>query len=224
MPQQSDLLHFVRQSAMMVWRAAQSGSLDDLPEWRAMTGQTPAELAGDGWLDVIHKDDVERVRMAWQTAVLHGTEYNTEYRVKYVDGNFRWINSRGVPVFDEHGHVMYWVGAIFAVPSMLRVPKQQEMAAAPADCSKYSDITATALRMCRVALGMNAEEFAKAAEISISTVRRLEEHNREASSRKSTVQKIISYLKGRNLYLLGTGNIITGVDAGQIDQRSFSQH
>lgn len=220
MPQPADIIQFLRQSALMVWRAAESGSVEDLPEWSTLTGQSHEELAGDGWMDVIHPDDVERVRMAWRTAVLHGSEYNTDYRVKYADGVYRWVNSRGIPILNADGAVNYWVGAVFSVTGMLRSSaKLQHKAAGPTQRKRFTDITPAALRAARGALSMSAAVMAKEAGLSLSTVRRLEERDRDtASFRQGSVERILITLQRHRLVFLGDGNIVTGIDASSVDE------
>ncbi len=89
----------VAATALDVWRASASGELlEDMPHWREMTGQTPEELLGDGWLDAVVPEDRERVEAAWSAATARGEVYETEYRVRVHDGTERVISARGVPV------------------------------------------------------------------------------------------------------------------------------
>ncbi len=134
----------------------------------------------DGWMSVVHPDDVERVRMAWRTAVLHGSAYNTEYRVRHADGIYRWINSRGIPILNSDGAVIYWVGVVFAIPGALRISARPQAQATRADPKGFTDIAPAAIRAARGALNMSAAELAKEAGMSISTVRRLEEDTRNS--------------------------------------------
>jgi len=216
MPQPSDLIQFLRQSAILVWRAAESGSVEALPEWAALTGTTPEELAGDGWMSVVHPDDAERVRMAWRTAVLHGSVYNTEYRVRHADGIYRWVNSRGIPILNSDGAVIYWVGAVFAIPGGLRNAARPQAQATRADPKDFTDIAPAAIRAARGALNMSAAELAKEAGMSISTVRRLEEDTRNSENfRASSMDRILAALARRKLRFIGEGSVVTGIDASE---------
>jgi PAS domain S-box-containing protein len=53
----------------LVWNTAADGQIVDMPEWRALTGQTVDEVRGWGWLNALHPDDRDRSQIAWQTAV-----------------------------------------------------------------------------------------------------------------------------------------------------------
>src|SRR4051812_41230015 len=101
----------VEATAQAVWTTTPDGRVhDDLPGWRAITGQSPDEALGHGWLDAVHPDDRARVRRAWARAVQTQTLYEVEYRVRTTDGAVRHVTARGVPVFECDGSVREWVG------------------------------------------------------------------------------------------------------------------
>ncbi len=57
----------VTASAQIVWTTnAQGEVLEDLPAWRAFTGQSYDEIKGWGWASALHPDDLERTKTAWQ--------------------------------------------------------------------------------------------------------------------------------------------------------------
>ena len=93
----------------VVWTTDAEGRVDDIPQWRALTGQTVAELKGFGWLDALHPDDRERTARIWQEAVRTKTSYDTDYRIKRADGHYGYYSARGVPVVED-GIVREWVG------------------------------------------------------------------------------------------------------------------
>ena len=207
---ETDLVLFMRQSALLIWRASDSGDVMNLPEWSALTGQSEEMFLGDGWLDALHPDDVEHTRMAWRVSVLHGLPYNTDYRVRHADGGYRWVNSRGVPVMDAEGNVDHWIGALFVVAGALRSPKP---AAGSQRVQEFTDITPAALRAARGALGWSAARLAEEADMSLSTVRRLEVESRSAENvRPVSVEKVLVALSRAKLTLIGEGDIVTGID------------
>ncbi len=206
----SNLVLFMRQSALLIWRASDSGYVMNLPEWSALTGQSEEMFEGDGWLDALHPDDVERTRMAWRVSVLHGLPYNTDYRVRHADGGYRWVNSRGVPVMNTEGNVDHWIGALFAVAGALRSSKP---AADSQRGQEFTDITPAALRAARGALDWSAARLAEEADVSLSTVRRLEAECRLAENfRPVSVEKVLVALSRAKLTFIGEGDIVTGID------------
>lgn len=97
-------------TAQIVWTTNASGEVEDLPYWRAYTGQTPAEVKGWGWLEAIHPDDRDRTAQAWQLALETKSLYDTEYRIRSSDGSYRYFAARGVPVLAENNRIREWVG------------------------------------------------------------------------------------------------------------------
>lgn len=108
------------------WIARPDGTIaQDSPSWRELTGQTPEELDGLGWLDAIHADDRPRVRESWLRAVRQGEPFSEEFRVWSVQNRFLYLYSRGVPVCSETGEVVEWVVANTDVTQ--RVEAQQQL-------------------------------------------------------------------------------------------------
>jgi len=100
----------VTAAAQIVWTARPDGRVDDLPVWRAYTGQSAAEVAGWGWLDAIHPQDRERITHIWSEAGAARVLYEVESRIRRSDGVYRRFLMRGVPVLDVDGGMREWVG------------------------------------------------------------------------------------------------------------------
>ncbi len=93
----------VEASSLIVWTADAEGRTYRLPGWFELTGQTEEEAKGDGWLDVIHPDDGERVEETIRRE--HERGFELEYRVIRKDGSVRWVWDRAFPIKDEKGQV-----------------------------------------------------------------------------------------------------------------------
>ncbi len=91
----------VRVLSSLVWITATDGQIVDMPERRALTGQTVDEAGGRVWLSALHPDDHDRSQIAWQTAAR--SIYEKEYRVRRWDGEYVRHQARGVAVFDHDG-------------------------------------------------------------------------------------------------------------------------
>jgi len=55
------------------------------------------------FLNIVHPEDIERVKAAIQESQVNGKEYNDEFRVIYSDGNIHWIAARGRTFLDAQG-------------------------------------------------------------------------------------------------------------------------
>ena len=101
----------IEATAAIVWSTPPSGELEtDQEQWQRVTGQTPEESAGQGWLDAIHPDDREHTIAAWQAAVASRQPYRVEHRLRHADGSYRMMGVRGAPLFDDAGEVAEWIG------------------------------------------------------------------------------------------------------------------
>jgi PAS domain S-box-containing protein len=114
-------------SAQIIWTTDAEGQVvDDLPSWRAYSGQTREEVLGWGWLDTVHPDDRERTARVWSNAVAGRVLYETEYRMRRSDGVYRMFLVRGVPLSDQ----MDWTERYWEDPSL----SLDGVALLPPDC------------------------------------------------------------------------------------------
>ncbi|MEG4499955.1 PAS domain S-box protein [Microcoleus sp. F10-C6] len=97
-------------TSQMVWITDAEGRCPDIPTFRAYTGQTVDEVVGFGWLDAIHPDDRERTAQVWMEAAQTKCLYDTQYRMRAADGDYRYFQIRGVPILNEDGSIREWVG------------------------------------------------------------------------------------------------------------------
>jgi diguanylate cyclase (GGDEF)-like protein/PAS domain S-box-containing protein len=102
----------INASAAVVWRASPEGAI--LEGWGAETfcGQRPEVFQGHGWLDNLHPDDRERVISAWHEALASQQPCAGEYRIRRLDGEYRWSLTRAVPLLANDGTLQEWVGTI----------------------------------------------------------------------------------------------------------------
>lgn len=101
----------VAATAQIVWTTNPQGEVvDDMPTWRAFAGMSLEQIRGSGWIDSLHPDDRERTREIWSKAVAERSLYDTEYRVRRRDGEYRTCAVRGVPVVESDGKIREWVG------------------------------------------------------------------------------------------------------------------
>ncbi len=79
--------------------------------WLEYTGRKPRQLAGHGWLETVHSLDRESTRTAFQTAISQGTPFRHEYRLRGMDGLYRWYLAQALPFKDVSGKILQWFGA-----------------------------------------------------------------------------------------------------------------
>ncbi|MBU0609976.1 MAG: PAS domain S-box protein, partial [Armatimonadetes bacterium] len=80
------------------------------PSFLDLIGMDMATAQQTDWRSLIHPDDCESSRRAWQVATAGRSFFTNEYRIRGRDGAYHWVLSRGVPLLDETGEVEQWVG------------------------------------------------------------------------------------------------------------------
>jgi PAS domain S-box-containing protein len=109
---EGQLRSLVEATSQLLWASdARGRATEDSDSWRAFTGQAPGRMLGEGWLEVVHPDDVPAVREAWAAAAASGRRYEVDYRVRRPDGAHTWMCAYGAPVRDAEGRATgEWVG------------------------------------------------------------------------------------------------------------------
>jgi PAS domain S-box-containing protein len=79
-------------------------------QWTSYTGIPSAEGIGDRWMSIIHPDEAAQLSELWTEAVATGRHRTNESRMRRHDGAFRWFLHRAVPVRDEQGKIVKWLG------------------------------------------------------------------------------------------------------------------
>jgi PAS domain S-box-containing protein len=78
--------------------------------WLAFTGRTLEQERGQGWADGVHPDDVQRC-VATYVAAFHARQpFRMEYRIRRVDGAYRWVLDTGVPQVAPDGRFEGYIG------------------------------------------------------------------------------------------------------------------
>ena len=117
-------------SAQVVWTTDPAGQfVAPQPEWETYTGTSFDEYRGSGWLRSLHPADRERTAHEWRRAVEGRTLYDTEYRVRRHDGEWRYASVRAVPVLEPGGRVREWVGTVTDVTERRRVEAARDFLA-----------------------------------------------------------------------------------------------
>src|ERR1700730_13664187 len=74
------------------------------------TGAAPGSAIGLGWLEYLHPDDKDRSLAQWMRCVQSGGAYESAYRMRGAQQNYRWFRARAVPLRDLEGNIVKWYG------------------------------------------------------------------------------------------------------------------
>lgn len=112
---------YIEVTGQLAWVTDADGAVvEDIPAWRAFTGQSEKQVKGWGWAEAVHPDDRERAAQAWREALARKGAYEVEYRMLRHDGIYRDFFTRGLPVLDTSGSVREWVGTSIDITELKR--------------------------------------------------------------------------------------------------------
>src|SRR6267143_966283 len=93
------------------WSARPDGSVDFINRrFLEFTGRSNEDMLGWGWGSLVHPDDLTGYIGEWQAAVASGEPMEGEIRVHRMDGEYRWLLIRNMPLRDEQGNIVNWYG------------------------------------------------------------------------------------------------------------------
>jgi PAS domain S-box-containing protein len=106
----------------IVWMAAADGHTNYFNRRGTDYTGLPADANfGWGWLEQVHHLDVPRAKRAWEEATRTATPYQLEYRLRRLDGVFRWHDFRALPVRHPDGVVERWIGTATDIDESMRL-------------------------------------------------------------------------------------------------------
>jgi PAS domain S-box-containing protein len=94
------------------------------PQWEVYAGLSDARSRDFQWLDAVHPDDRDATLEAWRRAQETG-EYYVEHRIKRAaDGEYRWYQTRAVPIARISGE---WVGTSTDIHDLRTLQHRQQV-------------------------------------------------------------------------------------------------
>ncbi len=95
----------------IIFTASPNGEITYFNErWLNYTGLDSEKNLGWEWEKVLHSDDLDDVKKTWINALIKGVPYQAEYRLKGRDGLYRWFLARALPMLDDFGKIIKWIG------------------------------------------------------------------------------------------------------------------
>lgn len=78
--------------------------------WCEITGLSPLEASGEGWIKGLHPDDRERIKDGWKQFVQTDGKWIAEFRFRDQNARITWVHSVVTPLHDEQGKVTGFLG------------------------------------------------------------------------------------------------------------------
>lgn len=98
----------------VIWQADNNGHfVDKQPQWQHYTGQSSEEHTGRGWLHAFHEDDRPSLSAYWENVTIANNSHRLQLRLWHAPTqNYHHVNLHAVPLKDEHGVTLEWIGVI----------------------------------------------------------------------------------------------------------------
>jgi PAS domain S-box-containing protein len=105
--------HMVTLSPHVPWVLNTEGEVMEAgPRWESITGQPMEQALGNGWLRVLHPNDVAPTLEAIHLSLHTGHGIDVKYRVRKPGEDWKWMRSRGSPRFGPTGKIVCIYGVV----------------------------------------------------------------------------------------------------------------
>jgi PAS domain S-box-containing protein len=71
-------------------------------------GQSLEQLGQWETSDTVHPEDLPHLVEVFRRAIASGTPFHIDLRLRRFDGEYRWFDTRGVPIRDDSGRIVRW--------------------------------------------------------------------------------------------------------------------
>jgi PAS domain S-box-containing protein len=96
---------------VMIWAAGpDKGTTYYNRPWLEFTGRPLDRELGDGWAEGVHPDDRRRCLEVYAAGFDSRRPFEMAYRLRRHDGEYRWVQDRGVPRFTPDGEFVGYIG------------------------------------------------------------------------------------------------------------------
>jgi PAS domain S-box-containing protein len=196
---------------VMIWMAGIDKQCTDFNRaWLEFTGRTIERERGDGWIEGVHNDDLDRCIQTYTKAFDRREPFRMEYRLRRFDGEYRWILDTGVPRFTPNKSFLGYTGSAIDVTehklvrAALSNLSQQLMQAQEDERTRIArelhDDVSQQVAMLRMQLDQLVQRL-PSDETSVSQA--LRDLSRQAFEVGSNVQALSHRLHSSKLQLLG---------------------
>src|SRR5690625_18875 len=109
---------------------------------------TETSEARTDWRETyLHPDDIETIEAAIKASLRTTDVFELEYRVRRRDGRFGWVFGRAVPILDEDGQVIEWVGTASDVTD--RKLDEDDLRTSEAHYRNLAELSPEAILVCK---------------------------------------------------------------------------
>lgn len=112
-----------------VWKTDAKGKATYAsPVFLELLDMVLSDLKESGWIHKLPPEDVEPVIRKWAEHAKSGEMMDTEHRIKGADKEYHTILERGLPVKDDKGNIISWVGINLDITERKEIEEKLETA------------------------------------------------------------------------------------------------
>jgi PAS domain S-box-containing protein len=89
--------------------------------WLNFTGRTLEQELGNGWVEGVHPDDVDRCIQTYISSFDKQVPFEMEYRLRHVSGEYRWLQDMGTPNYNSEGDFLGYIGHCFDISDRKKI-------------------------------------------------------------------------------------------------------
>lgn len=109
----------------MVWSTQPDGHHDYYnQQWYDFTGVPAGSTDGAGWNGMFHPEDQAHAWAVWRHSLATGQPYEIEYRLRHRSGDYRWVLGRALPVRNQEGAIVRWMGTCTDIHEQKRAQEE----------------------------------------------------------------------------------------------------
>lgn len=110
-----------------LWAADHTGSINYVNQtWVDWTGYSLNDHKGFGWMHAILPEDRQRAEELWIKNFAARKRYETEFRLKHVDGTIHWCLANGQPQYGDDGSFLGYIGACVDITEQKQLQQQKD--------------------------------------------------------------------------------------------------
>lgn len=120
--------HMMSLSPHVPWVLDADGAVVQASDrWTEFTGQPMDDAMRNGWLSMLHPDDVPATVAAIRKSLESGVPIDVEYRIRRPDEEWRWMRARGAPRFNSDGKVISIYGVLEEIDQQKRATEEWQI-------------------------------------------------------------------------------------------------
>jgi two-component system, cell cycle sensor histidine kinase and response regulator CckA len=112
----------------LIWTAGPDKQCEYFNQpWLDFTGRTLEQEYGEGWVQGVHLEDLDRCLKIYVAAFDKREKFSMEYRLLHASGEYRWIQDDGTPRFDRMGQFLGYIGHCLDITARKKAEEKQEI-------------------------------------------------------------------------------------------------